>query len=328
MTYPQFTFELRIEFVDQTSTDEDDSNQCKSEVMEWLTNRGVDEFVEGALEGLDIDNEYTGPTDRDFYEEYGGSKLPISIYKYSKEFLDELEQELIRTFKGRIQTSVLGIETKVWLEGWKESFKPIESALCYIYPPWDEAPRPSTKIPIVIEPGMAFGTGQHATTRVCMGEIEKFAIQNKNELSSYRLLDVGTGTGVLAIAGKKLGFASVAGTDIDPDAILSAGGNVSANQVVMTLAQMSVPKEGKGLILDPTLKPPFDVVVCNILYVVLSKLFPDLARATTTNGTLIVSGLLVEDAEQMKNDARPLGLKLQTESSLEGWACLVFKKMG
>jgi ribosomal protein L11 methyltransferase len=318
MTHPLKTFELRISFDGASS-----KKKTKNQVMEWLSAHGIDEFVEGVMDGLDIDHEYTGPSQRDFYDELGGDSLPISIFKYSKELLDDLKAMMERRFGDDVTLSIHSMETSEWMEGWKDSFKPIESKLFYVYPPWDETSRPKDKISIVVEPGMAFGTGQHATTQVCLSKIESLALA-KAPIQNWRLLDVGTGTGILAIAASKLGFKSVAASDIDPDAVTSAKNNAKLNDMSLRLWQGSVPVGGVGA--DPVFLPPFDVVVANILFVVLEKIIADLAKVTRPQGLLILSGVLIEDRDIMNKLAVNEGLKVVSCDELEGWACLVYTK--
>jgi len=291
--------------------------------MEWLPAHGIDEFVEGVMDGLDIDNEYTGPSQRDFYQELGGDLLPVSVYKYNRELLEDLRAELLKAFPEGVDFAIHSMETSEWLEGWKESFRPIETSKFYIYPPWDDKNITKGKIPVVVEPGMAFGTGQHATTQVVLRRLESLAAAGA-PISSWRCMDVGTGTGILALAAHKLGFKSVAGSDIDPDAITAARGNAEMNKISLPLWQGSSPLRGVEDARE--FQPPFEVVLANILFVVLGKIIPDLARITRKDGLLILSGVLVEDSDEMIRLAEAEGLRLIDRGELEGWACLTFTK--
>lgn len=319
MAYPQQTFELRIS-IDPTMRD---ARELKRRVMEWLPAHGIDEFVEGVMDGLDIDNEYTGPSQRDFYSELGGDLLPVSVYKYSKELLDDLKAQLEREFGNKLTLDVHVMETSEWLEGWKDSFKPIETERFYIYPPWDESPLLKSKIALVVEPGMAFGTGQHATTQVVLRRLEKLAATGA-PIQNWRFCDVGTGTGILALAAHRLGFGSVAGSDIDPDAVTAAKNNADLNKISLPLWQGSTPVQGVAGRKEFT--PPFEVVVANILFVVLEKIIGDLARVVKPGGILILSGVLIEDAQTMIRLATEQGLALVDQGELEGWACITMTK--
>ena len=319
MAYPLTTFELKIVFDDSIAS----AKSVKARLMDWLSAHGVDEFVEGVMDGLDIDHEYTGPSDRDFYQELGGDLLPVSVYKYSRELLEDLKQKIERDFPQGVKVSILAMETSEWLEGWKESFKPIESDLFYVYPPWDQTKRPEKKIPIVIEPGMAFGTGQHATTQVVLHALEKL-VASGADVRNWRCMDVGTGTGILALAACKLGFKSVAGSDIDPDAVTAATNNAELNKINLAIWQGSSPVNGVNNRTE--FKPPFELVIANILFVVLQKIIGDLAVITKPGGLLILSGVLVEDSSEMISLAAEKGLALVDQNALEGWSCLTFRK--
>ncbi len=319
MSYPQFTFELRLAFDSKDKS----VRQTKARVMEWLSAHGIDEFVEGVMDGLDIDNEYTGPSQRDFYSELGGDLLPISVYKYSRELLDDLLAQLTRDIPDGLTATIHSMETSEWLEGWKESFKPIETNRFYIYPPWDDKNIPKSKIPLMVEPGMAFGTGQHATTQVVLRRLETLAAKGV-PVNQWRLMDVGTGTGILALGAVKLGFKSVAASDIDPDAVTAAKNNAVMNNIDLPLWQGSSPIGGVNG--QAAFAPPFEVVVANILFVVLQKIIPELAAITKKDGLLILSGVLVEDADDMIKLALAEGMKLLDQGVLDGWACLTFSK--
>jgi ribosomal protein L11 methyltransferase len=320
MSYPQITFELRLAFDPQHKL----ARQTKARVMEWLSAHGIDEFVEGVMDGLDIDNEYTGPNQRDFYQELGGDLLPISVYKYSRELLDDLLAQITRDIPDGLTATIHSMETSEWLEGWKESFKPIETNRFYIYPPWDDKNIPISKISIVVEPGMAFGTGQHATTQVVLRKLESLATSGA-PVNQWRLMDVGTGTGILALGAVKLGFKSVAASDIDPDAITAAKNNAVMNHIDLPLWQGSSPV--RGVHGHAAFTPPFEVVVANILFVVLQKIIPELAAVTKKDGLLILSGVLFEDAAEMTKLATAQGMQLVDQGALDGWACLTFTKI-
>ncbi|MFK7825384.1 MAG: 50S ribosomal protein L11 methyltransferase [Oligoflexales bacterium] len=316
---PKHTFELYIPFPKEP-------HQCihlKEQVKSWLFAQGEKSFVEGSLEDLDIDHEFVD-SERNFYQELGGDLSPISVYSYDIEHLQSLHARLMQNFPTGIKSQEKSMETSVWLEGWKQSFKPIHTKCFYLYPPWEQGPQPgSSLIPLIIDPGMAFGTGQHATTQVCLKALETFksyANTNKN----LRLLDVGTGSGVLAIAAKKIGFSTVHACDIDPNSVLASKANAKANQVPFSVWKGSIPSrdfktdEGTGA---------YDLVVANILFVVLSKIIADLAAELAPKGKLILSGLLVEQKAQMLEHAREHGLSCVQEWEQSDWSCLCLEKL-
>jgi ribosomal protein L11 methyltransferase len=138
------------------------------------------------------------------------------------------------------------------------------------------------EIVLEIDPGMAFGTGQHPTTAMCLRALEKLV------RPGVRVLDLGCGTGILAIAAAKLGAASVVAVDIDPNAVRAARENAAANGV----ADAVDVREGT---LDALDGESFDIIVANISGLTLERLAPELARRLAPSGALVTSGFL-EDA--------------------------------
>lgn len=318
MNSPTKTYELKIAF---PKTSSEELLKTKEEVKRWLVKKGWSEFVEGVVDDLDIDNEYGIDFDVDqAFKNFGGEASPLSIFKYSRDSIALLKKELESSFSDRIICELIEFDTKSWQEGWKESFKPFSTERLYIYPPWINKLNnefPSDKIPIVIEPGMAFGTGQHATTKLCLSAIERLIPHMKENLKTHTLIDVGCGTGILGIAAKKLGFGEVYATDIDPDAINATKNNMSANQVVLKTEQTTTPLASSSA--------KFDVVVANILTVVLEKIIPDLATTTKpSGGHVLMSGLLIEHEENLINLSQRCGLVLREKKTLDGWSCLHF----
>lgn len=304
MTHPPHTYELRIAIPDPKQ---------KQRLIDWLLLNGVESFVEGALD-VDINHEY-GEAEPDYYAEWGGHDAPVSVYRYSRESLDDLSAKLSHAFPA-LSPELHTHETKEWMEGWKESFKPFSTDSFYVYPPWISDAIPAGLIPIVIEPGMAFGTGQHATTRLCLEQLGKIARKaGKKVVGTQRVLDVGTGTGILAIGAHLAGYASAVGTDIDDDAILASVDNAKANKVHVPFSKGSVP-QGE----------PYDLVFANILAVVLLRIMGDLSRATKEGGLLVLSGLLVEEEAELEACARDHGLKAVDRGHLDGWSGLVLRK--
>lgn len=309
MSYPEKTFELKISFVS-----DEVARTMKGDVRHWLIAQGVDSFVDGAVDSLDLDHNYDDP-DWDPFADHGGELTPLLIYKYDRDYLMSLSRSLLDTFGGSIRCSFSEMQTATWTEGWKESFKPIHSQKFIVYPPWDVPKDLAGKFPLVIEPGMAFGTGQHATTQLCLEALENLP----GEIQSRSLLDVGTGTGLLAIAACMLGYSTVVATDIDPDSVRAAVTNAQDNHVKFSAYEGSFPPKGKE-------QEQFDVVVANILAVVLKKLLPDLTQALSANGRLLMSGILAEEASEMIARAAELGLEHLETKQQEDWVAILLRR--
>lgn len=175
--------------------------------------------------------------------------------------------------------SLREVENRDWLEEWKKSWQPVEVGRFIIAPPWTRVDA-SDRIVIRIEPGMAFGTGTHETTRLCLEAIEK-------HFAGGSFLDVGTGTGILAIAAAKMfPHARVQACDTDQEAIEIARANAEANGV----AQIEF---FVGSVDDTT--PSADLVCANLTADVIQKIIPALIGATC--GKLILSGILETQKE-------------------------------
>jgi ribosomal protein L11 methyltransferase len=158
-----------------------------------------------------------------------------------------------------------------WEDNWRAFHRPVEIGRLWVGPPWEEAPQ--GLLAVVIDPGRAFGTGAHPTTRLCLELLQ--------ELEPASLLDLGCGSGVLAIAAAKLGFAPVTALDNDPEAIEATLANAEVNGVSFDV--------GLADVLTDSL-PPSDLVICNISLQALEELAPRLERET-----LVASGFLASD---------------------------------
>ena len=308
------TYELTISFPTE-GTPPAESLQCKEEVMDCLRALGEESFVEGSIDNIEVDYDYERTYEQQ-YLDYGGQLSPLVLYKYSAERLTDIAAELVRRFGGRITLRHGALETEQWLHGWKENFKPFATRRFQVYPPWCSVSSQPGLLPLVVEPGVAFGTGQHDTTRLCLAALEDQldTLLSSGAGGACSLLDVGTGTGILAIAAAKGGMHPVWATDIDVDAVGAVRENASVNGVFIEVREGSIPF-GAG---------PFDIVVANILAVVLRKLFAELAHALAPGGRLILSGLLIEDKPEFEALGHAHGLALLQANERAGWSMLLF----
>ncbi len=173
------------------------------------------------------------------------------------------------------------LDARLWEMDWREHFQPVAAGRSLVVvPPWNRQ-RFGARRRIVIHPGMAFGTGQHATTLSCLEALERLAAP-----PPVRALDVGTGTGILAIALAKLGVRHVLAVDTDPQAIAAARANVRRNGVARRVRLSSVALDARAA------ARPFPLVVANLYIDVLVALEPTLARVVAPGGALVTSGVL------------------------------------
>ena len=205
------------------------------------------------------------------------------------------------------------IKQEKWAEAWKSNFKPLQvTPRLVIKPPWEKYPEQKGKVIIEIDPGMAFGTGTHPSTQMCLQALEKL-IQSSPHPPS--ILDVGTGSGILAIAARKLGAQRVLAIDIDPLAISCARKNAVANDINGGIEFRVGSLE--------SLRRVFDIVVANLLPQELLGLAPSLLRRMSPTGALIVSGLLREQKKEIALVFAGLGLKVLRSQESKGWACFI-----
>lgn len=197
-----------------------------------------------------------------------------------------------------------------WVQLTQSQFDPIRvSERLWIVPSWHEAPDPDA-IVLVLDPGMAFGTGSHPTTRLCLEWLER------SVTSGTSILDYGCGSGILAIAAARLGASDVLGVDIDLQAVSAAKSNAERNEVSARFDDSA--KEIKG---------QFDIVVANILSNPLKALAPAICSHVRPGGKLALSGILAEQSDELIAAYLPY-LALGVADTRDGWVCLAGTKAG
>lgn len=190
------------------------------------------------------------------------------------------------------------LEDKDWERAWMENFHPMKfGKRLWICPSWREAPEPDA-VNVLLDPGLAFGTGTHPTTALCLGWLDSLELKDKT------VIDYGCGSGILAVAALKLGARSAIGIDIDPQAIDASRENARRNHVEQRLTLFLADQQPQDL--------QADVLIANILAGPLKSLAPALAQLTRAGGQLALSGLLIEQAEDVCAAYRPWFEQLQT----------------
>lgn len=225
--------------------------------------------------------------------------------------------ELAKVFAVPVPTLTASFfEEEDWSSTWKEHFKPFAIVPgLVIAPTWEEYQPNVGEAVITMDPGMAFGTGHHATTSLSLELLRRTLVAG----SAMRVLDVGTGTGILGMAAMLFGAASVLGIDNDPEATAAASDNVKRNSLNDRM-QVSLTPLGE-------LSGSYQIVVANIVHDVLLELAENLTRLTDVGGFLILSGILVgEQVAHIKRFFIDQGFKLLDAEERKEWAALRFQK--
>ncbi len=200
--------------------------------------------------------------------------------------------------------SVEALQEQDWVRLTQSQFEPIRiSSRLWIVPSWHESPDPDA-INLELDPGLAFGTGSHPTTRLCLQWLDD------NLRGGESVLDYGCGSGILAIAAKKLGAGDVVGIDIDPQAVQASRDNAERNGAAIHFA-----------LPDAAPRAQYDVVIANILSNPLRVLAPALAASVRPGGRIVLSGVLAEQAEEM-NALYGEWFDMAPPRTDEGWARL------
>ncbi|WP_043532303.1 50S ribosomal protein L11 methyltransferase [Litchfieldella xinjiangensis] len=199
-----------------------------------------------------------------------------------------------------------------WEREWMEGFQPLRMGQrLWIVPSWHEAPDPEA-VNLLLDPGLAFGTGTHPTTALCLEWLDGLA--SAGMLEGQKVLDVGCGSGILAIAALKLGAGHAVGTDIDPQALLASRDNAERNGIDDARFSLAYPEEHASR--------PFPVVIANILAGPLVELSAMIAGQVAPGGRIALSGILAPQADEVLEAYRAQGLRMEEPSEREGWVRL------
>ena len=266
-------------------------------------------------ESLDADNTVCGAFEGD------GGQWQVAIHFRAPP--DEAALRALATLiVGAAAAAALTIETVAdadWVAQSLAGLPPVTAGRFIVHGAHDRARIAPNRIGIEIEAALAFGTGHHGTTRGCLLAIDALAKRRR----CHNMLDLGTGSGVLAIAAAKVFRTRVIATDIDARAVAVARANARLNGVggMITLAQAS----GCGVRLV-RMRAPYDLVLANILLAPLMRMAASLARLIAPGGRVVLSGLLPSHANAVLAIYRAQGLALERRIALNGWVTLVMKR--
>ncbi|MCS2609325.1 50S ribosomal protein L11 methyltransferase [Halomonas dongshanensis] len=203
-----------------------------------------------------------------------------------------------------------------WEREWMDDFHPLQMGeRLWIVPSWHTPPH-AEAVNLILDPGLAFGTGTHPTTALCLEWLDGLAVAG--ELEGKQVLDVGCGSGILAIAALKLGATHADGTDIDPQALQASRDNAERNAIAAEAFDLYYPEQ-----LAPNTYP---VVIANILAGPLTELAPTIAGHVASQGRLALSGILANQADEVLDAYRAEGLSMDEPVIREGWVRLTGKR--
>lgn len=272
----------------------------------------------------DIEFKKNHPGDWDYFEE---SLLNVKegaiikgYYKYSEKFdeylryikdsINNLEQFGIDKGKGLI--TVCKVNEEDWENNWKKYYKPTKiGEKIVVKPIWEEYCTKDEEIVVELDPGMAFGTGTHETTRMCIKALEKYV---KPE---FKVFDIGTGSGILAISAAKLKAKEVIGVDLDPVAVKSASENVKYNDICnIKILQGNLMEVVNG---------KADIVIANIMADIIIFLTEGVKDFIVPGGRFISSGIIKDRKDDVINKLEASGFNIE-EVNIDGeWVCIVAK---
>ena len=268
--------------------------------------------VQDTISSFLVENGSTGVVcgDRSLRAFFPGAVDDAVLKPVVRRYLRRLRDIFPECLVGRARWRM--IVEKNWHDGWRSHFKPQKVGRRFLVtPPWNR-PKETRRHVVFIEPAMAFGTGTHETTRGCLEFIDELCA----EAAPARALDVGTGSGILAIGMARLGVREVLALDNDPVALEAAAANLRLNAVggAVTLSDAGVAR----------VRRRFPLVVANIILETLEELAAPLSRCVGARGSLILSGLLHDHVPPVMRSFR--GFRLERNKQRKEWSTLLLRK--
>ena len=213
------------------------------------------------------------------------------------------------------EITVSGVNEEDWANSWKDYYKPIKiGEKIVIVPAWEKYDANDGEIIVRMDPGMAFGTGTHETTRLVIKLLEKYIKQG------MRVADVGCGSGILAICASKLGAAECKAYDIDPVAVKVANENIKDS------GQSNITCEVSDLLYQVDKSEPYDVICANIVADIIIRMIPDVGALMNEKSVILASGIIVERSQDVIVAFEEHGFKIVERIDENGWCALAVSK--
>ena len=244
--------------------------------------------------------------------------VKVSIFVPEEKSVSEYRAFLIERFSALGIDATLtadGMNEEDWSESWKQYYKPVPLGRVTIVPAWEEYTAREDETVIRMDPGMAFGTGTHETTRLVI------LMMQDEELSGKRLLDVGTGSGILSICASKLGAMSCNAYDIDPVAVKVAEENArdgGCDNITVGVSDLL-----RGVDLSGG---KYDICVANIVSDIIIRMLPDISKYVKDDGPIILSGIIEPRADEVRECIAKCGYTVVKELKENDWLGIMIKK--
>ncbi len=242
----------------------------------------------------------------------------VSVYLSA----DRSIPEVIAFLKERLSESsitdpkieTIGVNEEDWANAWKAYYKPIKiGSRLVIVPAWEKYTPGEDELIVRMDPGMAFGTGTHETTRLVIGMLEDYTVPG------CRMLDVGTGSGILAICASKLGAGECKAYDIDPMAVRVANENIKDSGLTNITCRVS------DLLRQVDNSRPYDLICANIVADIIIRMTPDVGKFMHKDTVLLASGIIAERADDVVNCFTANGFQIVDRRLDNGWCALAVK---
>ena len=244
------------------------------------------------------------------------STVRVSIFVPEEKNLSEYRSHLDVRFAAlgiEVTTEIEGMREEDWSESWKQYYKPIPLGRVTIVPMWEDYTAKVGEVIIKMDPGMAFGTGTHETTRLVMKMMQDEIVGGE------RVLDVGTGSGILSICASKLGARECFAYDIDPVAVRVAEENSERNECSNITVGVS------DLLYGIDRREKYDFAVANIVADIIVRMLPDVEAVLKPGAPLLLSGIISEYKAKVVDAAEALGYKVIREEQENDWVALMVK---
>ena len=231
-----------------------------------------------------------------------------------REGLRNIREAGLKLGEGRV--TIQRVRRENWAESWKRHFKPLEiSERLLVIPSWSKRQPKRGQAVVILDPGLSFGTGHHPTTAFCLEQIASLRCEERRQ----GLLDIGCGSGILAISAIKLGYSSVTAFDFDPEAVRVARENAAANGVSLSISQQDLTK------LPRRCAEKFEVVCANLIYDLLVQERERILARLATGGTLVLAGILRKQFPEVQRAYEAAGVHLVSSRAAREWRSGAFR---